>query len=104
MVKRAEKFKIEDEAWLERNKQVNNLEEFAYSVKHAVNGENFENVADGDKMEVINKCNEVIAWVKLNRNPGIQQTKENLEKLVKTCRPVFLMIPGGSALLRKLEK
>ncbi|XP_077967177.1 heat shock cognate 71 kDa protein-like [Styela clava] len=104
MIEDAKRFKQDDIEWKERSEQVHKLENSVYAVKHAVTGEMSHNCSDTDKKQIIENCEEIINWLRDNRNPQILDSKKKMADLEKICRPIFENIRDGSEILRIFQK
>lgn len=68
MVQEAEQFKAEDEAQREKVTAKNSLESLAFNMKSTVEDEKLQDkISPEDKKTIVDKCNEVIAWLDKNQ-------------------------------------
>lgn len=68
MVQEAEQFKAEDEAQRDKVTAKNSLESLAFNMKSTVEDEKLQDkISPEDKKTIIDKCNEVIAWLDRNQ-------------------------------------
>ncbi len=68
MVNDAEKYKAEDETQKERIQAKNGLESYAFNMKSTVEDEKLKDkISEDDKKTILDKCNEVIAWLDANQ-------------------------------------
>lgn len=68
MVQEAEQFKVEDEAQRDKVTVKNSLESLAFNMKSTVEDEKLQDkISPEDKKNIIDKCNEVIAWLDRNQ-------------------------------------
>lgn len=68
MVQEAEQFKAEDEAQKDKVTAKNSLESLAFNMKSTVEDEKLQDkISPDDKKAIIDKCNEVIAWLDRNQ-------------------------------------
>ena len=68
MVNEAEKYKAEDEGQRERIQAKNGLESYAFNMKSTVEDEKLKDkISEDDKKTIMDKCNEVIAWLDGNQ-------------------------------------
>jgi len=68
MVKDAEKYKEEDDKQRDRLQAKNALESYAFSMKQTVEDDKLrDKISDDDRKAVLDKCNEVIAWIDSNQ-------------------------------------
>lgn len=85
MVQEAEQFRTEDEAQRDKVTAKNSLESLAFNMKSTVEDEKLQDkISPEDKKIIVDKCNEVIAW--LDRNQ------------VKIESTQFLLTDNGSSL------
>lgn len=68
MVQEAERFKAEDEAQRDKVTSKNSLESLAFNMKSTVEDEKLQDkISPEDKKTIVDKCNEVIAWLDRNQ-------------------------------------
>lgn len=68
MVQEAEQFKAEDEAQRDKVTAKNSLESLAFNMKSTVEDEKLQDkISPEEKKTIIDKCNEVIAWLDRNQ-------------------------------------
>lgn len=68
MVQEAEQFRAEDEAQRDKVTAKNSLESLAVNMKSTVEDEKLqEKISPEDKKIIVDKCNEVIAWLDRNQ-------------------------------------
>lgn len=68
MVQEAEQFKAEDEVQREKVTAKNSLESLAFNMKSTVEDEKLQDkISPEDKKTIVDKCNEVIAWLDRNQ-------------------------------------
>lgn len=68
MVHEAEQFRAEDEAQREKVTAKNSLESLAFNMKSTVEDEKLQDkISPEDKKAIVDKCNEVIAWLDRNQ-------------------------------------
>lgn len=68
MVQEAEQFKAEDEAQRDKVTAKNSLESLAFNMKSTVEDETLQDkISPEDKKTIVDKCNEVIAWLDRNQ-------------------------------------
>lgn len=72
MVQEAEQFKAEDEVQRDKVTAKNSLESLAFNMKSTVEDEKLqEKISPEDKKTIVDKCNEVIAWLDRNQVKNI---------------------------------
>lgn len=68
MVQEAEQFKAEDESQRDKVTAKNSLESLAFNMKSTVEDEKLQDkISPEDKKTIVDKCNEVIAWLDRNQ-------------------------------------
>lgn len=68
MVQEAERFRVEDEAQRDKVTAKNSLESLAFNMKSTVEDEKLQDkISPEDKKTIVDKCNEVIAWLDRNQ-------------------------------------
>lgn len=68
MVQEAEQFRAEDEVQREKVTAKNSLESLAFNMKSTVEDEKLQDkISPEDKKTIVDKCNEVIAWLDRNQ-------------------------------------
>lgn len=91
MVQEAEQFKAEDEVQREKVTAKNSLESLAFNMKSTVEDEKLQDkISPEDKKAIIDKCNEVIAW--LDRNQVISSwflLVYDCGKFIQSCVTFF---------------
>ena len=86
MVKEANQFKAEDEAYRSRIQAKVNLESCAFSMKSSMES-------------VVEKCKEVITWLDTNQTASKEEYEDKLKELEAVCMPVVTKLyqAGGAA-------
>lgn len=95
MVNDAEKYKAEDEAQRERVIARNQLENYIFTVKQAVNDAG-DKLTDGDKSTVNGKCAEALKWLDENSLADKDEYEHHLKELQKVCMPIMTKLHGGA--------
>jgi len=68
MVRDAEKYKEEDDKQRDRLQAKNALEGYAFNMKTTIEDDKLKDkISDDDRKAVLDKCNEVIAWIDGNQ-------------------------------------
>merc|ERR1719231_543606 len=83
MVAEAANYAKEDEAAREKIGAKNALESYAFNMKSAV---------DDDKKTVVDKCNEVIAWLDANQTAEKDEFEHQQKELEGICNPVMTKV------------
>merc|ERR1712039_34247 len=103
MVNDAEKFKAEDEALREKVQAKNELESQAFQLKQSVEDEKVaDKLSAADKEAILNKCNEVIAWLDANQTAEKEEFEHQKKELESVANPIMTKMyqqsggaPGG---------
>lgn len=96
MVQEAEQFKAEDEIQKEKVTAKNSLESLAFNMKSTVEDEKLQDkISPEDKKTIVDKCNEVIAWLDRNQvNPNSHQGEKKCAFYKKKeCNCVYFLLP-----------
>lgn len=103
MVNDAEKYKQEDEAQKERITAKNQLESYSFNMKSTVEDENMKGkISEDDKKTIVDKCNEVIAWLDSNQLAEKEEYDHKQKELEGVCNPIITKLyqsgaaPGGA--------
>lgn len=68
MVQEAEQFRAEDDVQRDKVTAKNSLESLAFNMKSTVEDEKLQDkISPEDKKTIVDKCNEVIAWLDRNQ-------------------------------------
>ncbi len=95
MVADAEKYKEEDERQRETIAARNSLENYAFSVKHAVEDPNVEDKLNTDDIEMAkSKAQEVIDWLDRNSMADKEEYQEKERDMQKVCSPIMSKLHG----------
>uniref|UniRef100_A0A224XGB7 Putative heat shock protein 70b n=1 Tax=Panstrongylus lignarius TaxID=156445 RepID=A0A224XGB7_9HEMI len=94
MVADAEKYKAEDEKQRERIAARNQLENYVFGVKQAVD-ECGGNLTDADKSKLRSKCDEAIKWLDNNTLADKEEYSHKLSELQKECIPFMSKLHEG---------
>merc|ERR1712076_301047 len=103
MVNDAEKFKVEDEALREKVQAKNELESQAFQLKQPMADEKLAaKISEADKSAIVNKCDEVIAWLDANQTAEKDEFEDKKKELEKVANPIMTKLyqegggmPGG---------
>lgn len=103
MVNDAEKYKAEDEAQKERITAKNQLESYSFNMKSTVEDDNLKDkISEDDKKTIVDKCNEVIAWLDSNQLAEKEEYDHKQKELEGVCNPIITKLyqaggaPGGA--------
>ncbi|XP_019406370.1 PREDICTED: heat shock-related 70 kDa protein 2 [Crocodylus porosus] len=98
MVQEAEKYKAEDDANRERVAAKNSLESYAYNMKQTVEDEKLAGkISEQDKQRVLDKCQELIAWLDRNQMAEKEEYEHKQKELEKLCNPIITKLYQGAA-------
>ena len=101
MVADAEKFKAEDDKQKERIAAKNGLESYCFNMKSTIEDEKLKDkIAENDKKTIMDKCNEVIAWLDANQTAEEDEYKDKQ----KEVRMKFLILRASRRLGSILKK
>ncbi|XP_005951997.1 heat shock cognate 71 kDa protein [Haplochromis burtoni] len=101
MVQEAEQFRAEDEVQREKVTAKNSLESLAFNMKSTVEDEKLQDkISPEDKKTIVDKCNEVIAWLDRNQMAEKEEYDHQQKELEKVCNPIISKLyqggmPGG---------
>merc|ERR1712130_496423 len=103
MVSDAEKFKAEDDKQKERIAAKNGLESYCFNMKSTIEDEKLKDkIAENDKKTIMDKCNEVIAWLDANQTAEEDEYKDKQKEVEGICNPIITKLyqaaggpPGG---------
>lgn len=96
MLSDAEKYKAEDEAQRQRVTARNQLENYIFSVKQAVNDAG-DKLSDSDKQTVNSKCEEAVRWLDDNSLADKEEFEHKQQELQQTCSPVMAKLHGSGS-------
>lgn len=105
MVNEAERYKQEDDKQRENITAKNALESYCFNMKSAVEDEKLKGkINEADKQKVLEKCNEVIAWLDANQLAEKEEFADKQKQLEAVCNPIVTKLyqgaggaPGGAA-------
>uniref|UniRef100_A0A3B4UD02 Heat shock cognate 70 n=1 Tax=Seriola dumerili TaxID=41447 RepID=A0A3B4UD02_SERDU len=96
MVQEAEQFKAEDEAQKDKVTAKNSLESLAFNMKSTVEDEKLQDkINPEDKKAIVDKCNEVIAWLDKNQMAEKDEYDHQQKELEKVCNPIISKLYQG---------
>merc|ERR1711963_1173005 len=99
----AEKFKAEDDKQKDRIAAKNGLESYCFNMKSTMEDEKLKDkIGEDDKKTIMDKCNEVIAWLDANQTAEEDEYKDKQKEVEGTCNPIVTKLyqaagdaPGG---------
>jgi len=90
MVQEAEKFRGEDEKQRDRVSAKNALESYCFNIKQTMEDEKLKDkIGEEDKMKVMEKCTEVLAWLDANQAAEKEEFEHHQKELEQVCNPVM---------------
>ena len=99
MVNEAEKYRSEDDQQREKITAKNALESYCFNMKSTVEDEKLKDkIPDSDRQAVLNKCNEVIAWLDANQLAEKEEFTDKQKELEGVCSPIITKLyqAGGA--------
>jgi len=98
MVKEAEKYKAEDDANRNRIEAKNALENYCFSLKSSISGEEVQSkLSESDKSILESKIDDTIKWLDENQNAETEEYQEKQKDLTDTATPILQSMAGGGA-------
>lgn len=100
MVNDAERYKDEDEKQKNRISAKNSLESYAFHMKSTIEDDKIKDkISEEDKKTIIDKCNEVIAWLDANQLAEKEEFDDKQKEVEKVCNPIITKLyqAAGSA-------
>merc|ERR1711871_1873404 len=98
MVAEAEKYKAEDEANAKRIQAKNEVENYCYSMKNAMNDEKLQGKIDeADKKTVLDKVEETISWLEANQEKETEEYEEKKKEVESVCSPIMQKVYAAAA-------
>ncbi|GFO30324.1 heat shock cognate 70 kda protein [Plakobranchus ocellatus] len=96
MVNDAEKYKNEDEKQKARISAKNGLESYAFHMKSTVEDEKLKDkISADDKKTILDKCNEVIAWLDSNQLAEQEEFEHKQKEIEGLCNPIITKLYQG---------
>ncbi|KAI1893169.1 hypothetical protein AGOR_G00141140 [Albula goreensis] len=96
MVQEADKYKAEDDLQREKVTAKNSLESYAFNMKSSVDDDSLKGkISDDDKKKVIDKCNQVIAWLENNQLAEKEEYEDQQKELEKVCNTIIAKLYQG---------
>uniref|UniRef100_A0A3Q2WYC6 Heat shock 70 kDa protein 1-like n=1 Tax=Haplochromis burtoni TaxID=8153 RepID=A0A3Q2WYC6_HAPBU len=90
MVQDAEKYKAEDDLQRDKIAAKNSLESYAFTMKSSVQDDNLKDkISEEDKKNVVEKCDEVFAWLENNQLVDKEEYHHKQKELEKVCNPII---------------
>ncbi|OWF50111.1 heat shock protein 68-like [Mizuhopecten yessoensis] len=95
MVSDAEKYKDEDEKQRKRVSARNQLENYIFSVKQAIENSG-DKLSTEDKSTVCQGCEDNLKWLDSNTTADVEEYEYKLQEFQKLCSPIMTKLHGGS--------
>ncbi|XP_022207538.2 heat shock protein 68 [Nilaparvata lugens] len=96
MVNEAEQYKEEDEKQRQKVSARNQLENYVFSVKQALD-EAGSKLSDGDKATARQRCDECLQWLDNNTLAEKEEFEHKLKELQQLCSPIMAKIYSSGA-------
>jgi len=98
MVHEAEQHRAEDDEQRAKVEARNSLEAYAFQMKNIVDEPNLkEKLSDADKNTILNKSNEVLAWIDGNQLASKEEFEYQKKELENICRPIMTKLHQGDS-------
>lgn len=88
MVSDAEKYQEADEKQKQRVQSKNQLENYVYGIRNAVDEERGK-LQPSEKTEALNACEEALKWLDLNADAETSEFEGKLKMVQETCSPIM---------------
>merc|ERR1712032_220218 len=96
MVSDAENYKAEDDANKNRIVAKNSLENYCFSLKSSINGEeNRTKLTESDKSMLESKINDTIKWLDKNQNAETEEFEAKQKSLMEAATPILQTMAGS---------
>ena len=97
MVNEAEKYKAEDDANKNRIEAKNGLENYCYSLKSSIEGEEVKDkIPEEDKTALLSAINETTSWLDANQAAEKEEYEEKQKALEGIAMPILQKMAGGA--------
>ena len=97
MVNEAEKYRNEDEKQRSTISAKNALESYCFNIKSTVEDDKIKDkITDSDKQTILEKCNEVIAWLDANQLADKEEYEHKQKELENICNPIITKLYQGA--------
>jgi len=97
MVQEAEKYKAEDDANKNRVESKNGLENYCYSLKSSIEGEEVKDkIPADDKQRLLDAIAETTAWLDANQTAEKEEFEEKQKALEAIAMPILQKMAGGA--------
>jgi len=90
MIRDAEKFKAEDEAYEKKVQAKNSLESYCYGMKSSINDEKFKDkISSEDKTAIEEAVNKTLQWLESNEHAEEAEFKQKQTEVEGICTPII---------------
>lgn len=97
MVNEAEKYRNEDEKQRCNISAKNALESYCFNIKSTMEDDKIKDkISESDKNTVMEKCNEVIAWLDANQLAEKEEYEHKQKELENLCNPIITKLYQGA--------
>lgn len=97
MVNDAEKYRSEDEKQRCNISAKNGLESYCFNIKSTMEDDKIKDkISEADKNTVMEKCNEVIAWLDANQLAEKEEYEHKQKELESLCNPIITKLYQGA--------
>merc|ERR1711862_229670 len=99
MVQEAEKYKAEDDANKNRIEAKNGLENYCYSLKSSIEGDEVKDkIPEDDKSTLLNAINETTSWLDANQTAEKEEFEEKQKALEGIAMPILQKMAGAGGM------
>jgi L1 cell adhesion molecule like protein len=99
MVEEAEKYKAEDDANKNRVEAKNGLENYCYSLKSSIEGEEVKDkIPEDDKKTLLDAINEATSWLDANQTAEKEEFEEKQKALEGIAMPILQKMAGAGGM------
>merc|ERR1712183_349698 len=99
MVQEAEKYKAEDDANKNRIEAKNGLENYCYSLKSSIEGDEVKDkIPEDDKSALLNAINETTSWLDANQTAEKEEFEEKQKALEGIAMPILQKMAGAGGM------
>mmetsp|Transcript_32865 Transcript_32865/g.55882 ORF Transcript_32865/g.55882 Transcript_32865/m.55882 type:complete len:658 (+) Transcript_32865:79-2052(+) len=99
MVQEAEKYKAEDDANKNRVEAKNGLENYCYSLKSSIEGEEVKDkIPEDDKKTLLDAINEATSWLDANQTAEKEEFEEKQKALEGIAMPILQKMAGAGGM------
>jgi len=99
MVNEAEKYKAEDDANKNRVEAKNGLENYCYSLKSSIEGEEVKDkIPEDDKKTLLDAINDTTSWLDANQTAEKEEFEEKQKALEGIAMPILQKMAGAGGM------